>query len=316
MALNQQPVNQQGNPDADQDYQLICDTIEQKMIPTFEMLGQVIQELQEKTDKMESFIQNLDQAGKGWKRNNLSESIKGKYAKDLAPLDGFYKDAYDGDSFTEKLIDTLMDNEGNISDQDSFIQSQLGQARQKHGKFLSMYEQPEEGESGGGEPEEGEFAEGTDKFPAPEKEKKDPKESVSEGPFTAKRTGPGQVKIGQMKKGNPAPGYEGGVDGPKDIETPEKKESLAASAPAPKPAFSKGPDEIGKAKVGKDAFAMGTDSRPDKAKGGADNKPTKNESIDASGEDTGNNMGLPTLPKGRSVEKTIRELGLPMKNRK
>ena len=118
--------------------------IEQKLAPTFELLGRMLKELddriaktEEATNRMMAFLDSLEGVVKTQRRGSLLDEIKGKFGADLDPIDSFYNDTY-GKNYSDELVDSLMDDSGNISDQDAYIRAQLDDKKKRYGKYFGV----------------------------------------------------------------------------------------------------------------------------------------------------------------------------------
>jgi len=113
----QAPLNQNtpAHADAQQDYDQICQVIESKLAPAFEMIGQELKSLRDENDGLKDIVYKLitsfDGAVTSHRRTGLQESVMGKYGPDLESLAPVYKDFTDGD-ITSDLLDALMSDEG------------------------------------------------------------------------------------------------------------------------------------------------------------------------------------------------------------
>lgn len=111
------PANQNtpAHMDAQQDYDQICQVIETKLAPAFEMIGQELKSLRDENDGLKDIVYKLitsfDGAVTSHRRTGLQESIMGKYGPDLESLAPVYKDFTDSD-ITQDLLDALMSDEG------------------------------------------------------------------------------------------------------------------------------------------------------------------------------------------------------------
>jgi hypothetical protein len=132
------------NPDAAQDYQEICDVVEQKLVPTFETLGKVMKEIDDKATQalcmVEKILGAMFDAVMGQKQGEFQELLSSKYSADLAPLDSFYSDTM-GNKFSDQLIQELMKSDA--ENPDEFIAGKIGEAKTKYGKYLGIGAEPE-----------------------------------------------------------------------------------------------------------------------------------------------------------------------------
>lgn len=144
------------NQDADIDYDQISDVMEQKLVPIFETLGQMLAAIEAKADSAlelsQKIAEGIQGSVMGYQRNQLLDSITSKFGADIAPLDSLYSDIT-GKKFSDELIDKLMSGSDQIADQDGYIQSQIESAKSRYGKYLGMPASAEDDEEG---PEEGE----------------------------------------------------------------------------------------------------------------------------------------------------------------
>lgn len=128
------------------DYDKICEVVEQKMVPTFEMLGKMLKEIDEKAEVGVKLAEAFSEIIGGHKRSGVVETVRGLYGPILDILDEYYKDNWDK-SFSDELIEKLMDNEGNISDLGAYAGNEIESVKQKYGKYLKFpgsEESPEE----------------------------------------------------------------------------------------------------------------------------------------------------------------------------
>jgi hypothetical protein len=107
--------NTSDHADAQQDYDQICQVIETKLAPAFEMIGQELKSLRDENDGLKDIVYKLITSFSGavdsHRRTGLQESVMGQYGPDLEALGPVYKDFTDGD-ITSDLMDALMQGDG------------------------------------------------------------------------------------------------------------------------------------------------------------------------------------------------------------
>jgi hypothetical protein len=138
------------NPDQGADYEEICNVMEEKLVPVFDMIGKEIHDLHEDQGELQELVFKLLTsvigAADGHRRDGLSQKLMGKYGSDIEPLDGFMQDTQ-GKKFSDELIDSLMGDGAPEDDEgiDGLVQSKLGEAKGKYGKYLGMMPPPPPG---------------------------------------------------------------------------------------------------------------------------------------------------------------------------
>ena len=124
------------HPDADQDYDQICEVIEQKLTPAFEMIGQELAKLRAENDNLKDIVYRMvtsfSDAATTHKRGALQSTISGKYGPDLESLKPIYSD-FSGRDIEQDLIDALMESEGNPEE---LAGQMLGGVKERFGKYL------------------------------------------------------------------------------------------------------------------------------------------------------------------------------------
>lgn len=122
--------------DAGQDYEQICQVIEQKLTPAFEIIGQELKKLREENDDLKDTLYKLVTAFSdgvsGYKRNGIKSSVLPKYADDLGTYGPMAKDILGADIESE-LMDALMSGDG---DPDEIAGGVIGKYKEKFGKYL------------------------------------------------------------------------------------------------------------------------------------------------------------------------------------
>ena len=122
--------------DAAQDYEQICQVIEQKLTPAFEIIGQELKKLREENDDLKDTLYKLVTAFSdgvsGYKRNGIKSSVLPKYADDLGMYGPMAKDILGADIESE-LMDALMAGDG---DPDEIAGGVIGKYKEKFGKYL------------------------------------------------------------------------------------------------------------------------------------------------------------------------------------
>ncbi len=146
------------HPDAKQDYDEICRVVEQRLIPVFEVLGQMLHALDERIEDTDDVVHRIvggfaDAVG-NHKRGELGEMLQQNFGEAIDTLNPLFSDM-GGKSYADTLIDTLMEGEGE-PDMDE-IADRISGDLDKYGKYLGI--EPEEAEEGSEIPE-GEMAEG------------------------------------------------------------------------------------------------------------------------------------------------------------
>jgi hypothetical protein len=128
------------NPDAAQDYDMICNVMEEKLVPVFTMIGKEIKDLHEDLGELQGLVFKLMTsmigAADDHKRGGYQEMLKSQFGQDIEPLDGFYQDTQ-GKKFSDELLDGLMGEEGlDEAGTPGFIKSKIEEAKGKFGKYL------------------------------------------------------------------------------------------------------------------------------------------------------------------------------------
>jgi phage-related minor tail protein len=125
-----------GHADAAQDYEQICEVVENKLAPVFTMIGEELKSQREEIAGLKDIIYKMvtsfsDSVGQH-KRQGLQSTIMGKYGSDLEALKPVYSD-FRGSDIVEDLIGALMEADGNPEElAGQFIE----QAKGKFGKYL------------------------------------------------------------------------------------------------------------------------------------------------------------------------------------
>ena len=125
-----------GHADAAQDYDQICQVVEQKLAPAFEMIGKEFKALHDEVNDLKEIVYKMvtsfsDSVG-SYKRQGLQTQIMGKFGPDLESLKPIYADFRGGD-IVEDLLNAL---EGQDGDPEELVGSFLEQAKGKFGKYL------------------------------------------------------------------------------------------------------------------------------------------------------------------------------------
>jgi hypothetical protein len=126
----------QGHPDAGQDYDQICEVVENKLAPVFQIIGEELKSLRDENNELKDTLYKLiggfhDSIGQ-YKRGSLQSSLTEKYGGDLDALKPIYSD-FAGRDITEDLLDALMEQEGDPHElAGSFIEAAKG----KYGKYM------------------------------------------------------------------------------------------------------------------------------------------------------------------------------------
>lgn len=127
------------NPDAGADYEEICQVVEQKLVPTFEMLGKMLKSIDDKASQALAMTQKIvgamSDAVMGQKHGEFEDLLNSKFGADIGPLDSFYSDTM-GTKFSDQLIDELMSSD--VDNPEEFISSKIGETKGKYGKYLGM----------------------------------------------------------------------------------------------------------------------------------------------------------------------------------
>lgn len=110
----------------------VWNEIENRLVPLMRMIGERFDQIEEVVTKM---VCGMYDGVQSFKRSQLADELSSKYADDISPLDDFFKDTQGG-SFSDQLIDTLMNGEIPDDGRDEFIKGQIGSAREKFGKYL------------------------------------------------------------------------------------------------------------------------------------------------------------------------------------
>lgn len=125
-----------GHADAAQDYDQICQVVEQKLAPAFEMIGKEFKaqrdEINELKDIVYKMVTSFSDSVTSYKRQGLQSTITGKFGPDLEALKPVYADFRGGD-IVEDLLNALMDQDG---DPEALVGQFLEQAKGKFGKYL------------------------------------------------------------------------------------------------------------------------------------------------------------------------------------
>ena len=135
-ALKSLLESQGGNADAGQDYDQICQVVEEKLAPVFEMIGNEFKnqrnEINELKDIIYKMVTSFHDAVGSQKRSGIESMISSKYGADLEALKPVYADFRGGDIVSD-LLDALADQDG---DHDEMAGSFIEAAKGKYGKYL------------------------------------------------------------------------------------------------------------------------------------------------------------------------------------
>ena len=169
------------NPDAQADKELICQTIDEYLVPTFKLLGEMLSAIEKKADSANQqctlIIDTMHDAMTGYRQNDFQTNLLPKFQPDLDSLDSFYSDTQ-GNKFSDQLIQELLSTE--IDNPEEYVSSKINNAKGKYGKYLGIgvtvaptgespaveSAEPAAEEAGESAPEE------TAEMPAPKKSKK------------------------------------------------------------------------------------------------------------------------------------------------
>lgn len=132
-----------GHADAAQDYDQICQVVEEKLAPVFTMIGQELKSLRDENNDLKDIVYKMvtsfsDSVGQ-YKRQGLQSQIMGKFGPDLEALKPIYADFKGGD-IVEDILNALMEAEG---DPEAHVAGFLDQAKAKFGKYLGGAPAPE-----------------------------------------------------------------------------------------------------------------------------------------------------------------------------
>jgi hypothetical protein len=120
-------------------YEEIVSVVEQKLVPTFEMLGKILKTIDDKASKAQEMAQQIvdcmSDAVTGQRQGSFQELLGSKYSSDLGPLDQFYSDTF-GTKFSDMLIDELLKSD--VENPDEFISSRINENKGKYGKYLGV----------------------------------------------------------------------------------------------------------------------------------------------------------------------------------
>jgi hypothetical protein len=125
-----------GNSDAGADYDQICQVIETKLAPAFEMIGQELKSLRDENDGLKDIVYKLitsfSDSVNNHRMGSMRETVLPKYAGDLGTYGPMAKDLM-GDDIEQKLLEALMSGDG---DPDEIANGVLGPYKEKFGKYL------------------------------------------------------------------------------------------------------------------------------------------------------------------------------------
>ena len=97
---------------ASPNYDEICNVLEERLVPVFELLGSRLQEIEDKTgvhdDILHKLVGGFGDAVNAHKRDNYSQKLAAN--PDIEGIKGDYSDLY-GKDITEELLDKLMGGE-------------------------------------------------------------------------------------------------------------------------------------------------------------------------------------------------------------
>jgi hypothetical protein len=134
-------------------YDQICEIVEQKLVPTFEMLGKMLKQIDDKASNADmlaqKIISSMSDAVMGQKQGMFQDLISSKFAPEIDPLDQFYSDTM-GTKFSDQLIRELMDSD--VENPEEFITNKIGESKSKYGKYLGISAPVPETEEAPGEP--------------------------------------------------------------------------------------------------------------------------------------------------------------------
>lgn len=130
------PGDAPDHPDAPQDYEMICQVIEEKLAPSFEIIGKELASLRQENDSLKDIVYKLitsfsDAVGQH-RMGGIRESVLPKYAGDLGTIGPMAKDLL-GKDIEAELLDALMNGDG---DPDEIANGVLGPYKEKFGKYL------------------------------------------------------------------------------------------------------------------------------------------------------------------------------------
>lgn len=121
--------------DAAQDYEQICQVIEQKLTPAFEIIGQELKRLREENDDLKDTVYKLVTAFSdgvsGYKRNSIKSSVLPKYSEDIGMYGPAAKDLFGAD-IEQELLEALMGD----GDPDEIAMGIIGPYKERLGKYL------------------------------------------------------------------------------------------------------------------------------------------------------------------------------------
>ena len=119
---------------------MILDIMEEKLTPVFEHIGGMFDEYKARIEELENVIgalvSSMSDAVDGHRRTGITSIVKEKYGADLDSLGPVYSD-FSGEDLTEKLIDAVMQDGGDV---DEAAGKFLGPIKEKFGKY-SMREE-------------------------------------------------------------------------------------------------------------------------------------------------------------------------------
>ena len=131
----------------------IYSAIEQKLLPVFEHLGKILAEIKADAQVGVQLRDGFKDMTYSHRRGELSSQLAETFGPDLEALDTFYSDVK-GQKYGDMLLDELMDNEGNIEDQNEWLGGKISGEKEKYGKYLGFNPASEEEEESEDEYEE------------------------------------------------------------------------------------------------------------------------------------------------------------------
>jgi hypothetical protein len=128
-------MSDMNQPGSGVNYDEICNVLEQKMQPVFDLIAQRFAEHEEVIGKI---VGGMHDAVGSYKRGAMQKTLGEKYGEELGPLDE-YSNTNFGKSFSDDLLDALQGDEAPGDDErDGFIRGKIDGFKGRFGKYLGQ----------------------------------------------------------------------------------------------------------------------------------------------------------------------------------